>query len=260
MKAADLVPRFLLPSVSALLARTPPDGHIEAVTGISREDWRRLGRAFPRLGEDPGPEAARARRRAHFLVGRALASARHAPRWRGGPVEPRPVLYATAHFGDLRALRYLLRTRVPVANVVSTPHYQRLDIAREDEAFDARFPGDFPHAFFSGHAHRLRAALRRGSLVITTDIPKPGAPAFPCLGGQIALDPRPFRLARLCRVPCRALFATAPDGRLTITVGDELPGDEDAALAAFAGLFARVADEAPFEIDARTWAARLGGP
>jgi hypothetical protein len=260
VRAADLVPRFLLPSVSALLARTPPEKYIEAVTGLPRDGWRRLARAFPRLGEDPGPEAARARRRAHFLVGRALASARHGPLWRGAPLDPRPAVYATAHVGDLRALRYLLRQRIPAANVVSTEDYDRGPIPLEDAAFDARFPGDFPHAFFSGRAHRLRAALRRGSLVIAADLAKPDARRFPCLGGELALDARPFRLARLAGVPCRALFLTAPEGRLTITAGDALPADDAEAVASFAELFARVADESPYEIDARTWAARLPAP
>ena len=259
MRAADLLPRFLLPPVSALAARPADDVAVERLTGLSRDGWRRLGAAFPRLGDDPGPSAARARRRLHFLVGRALGTTRHAPLVRGREPENDPTLYVSAHLGDLRGLRYLLRARLPVATVVSIADERRAWIAREDRVFDERFPGEFPHSFSARHPHRLRSALRRGSLMAAADLPESGGVAVPFLGGEIRLDPRPFRLARIARVPCRAIFLTAPVGRLTIALGEPLPAGEDAALRAFARELAAAAEESPFEIDGVTLTHHLAG-
>lgn len=233
-------------------------GDVGRDTGLSSEQWRELGRAFPGLGPDPGPAAARQRRRFRFLVGRALATDRHGPCFRPGLPPAEPAVYVTAHVGDLRSLRYLLRRHIPVATVVRTPEEEREAIALEDRAFDERMFRDFPHAFFSGRPHRLRSALRRGSLVFAADLPPDGSPPFACLGGWISLDPRPFRLARLARVACRPLFLTAPRGRLTITIGDAAPAEQAAALRDFARMLERVAGESPFEIDGPTWWARLG--
>lgn len=167
-------------------------------------------------------------------------------------------MYVTAHLGDLRSLRYLVRRHIPVATVVRTSEEEREAIAREDRVFDARAPCDFPHAFSSRHPHRLRSALRRGSLVFAADLPPDGGLAFPCLGGQIFLDPRPFRLAKLAGVPCRPLFLTAPGARLTISIGEAAPAEEAAALQDFARMLERVAGESRFEIDGPTWWSRLG--
>jgi hypothetical protein len=255
---ADLLPRSLLPPLSAALARPGRERGIARDTGLSRDQWRDLGRAFPALGSDPGPAAARARRRLQFLVGRALATERHGPRYRPAPPPAGPAVYVTAHLGDLRSLRYLLRRHIPVATVVRTSEEERETIAREDRAFDERFPRDFPHAFSSRNPHRLRRALSRGSLVFAADLPSSEGVAFPCLGGRLSLDPRPFRLARIAKVSCQPLFLTAPRGRLTITVGDALPREEDAALGGFGRMLERVAEESPFEIDGPTWWSRLG--
>lgn len=252
LRPADLLPRFLLPPAAALAGRAASDVEVERVTGLSRDGWRLLALQFPALGPDPGPPAARARRRLHFLVGRALGTPRHAPRLRGEPPEETPTLYVTAHIGDLRGLRYLLRTWLPIATVVAAADERRAAIAEEDSRYDARFPGEFPHALSSRRPHRLRSALRRGSLVATADLPDSDGVEAPFLGGRIRLDARPFRLARIAGVPCRALFLTAPDGRLTITVGERLPREDGAALEAFAGKLCAVSAASPFETDGLT--------
>ncbi len=257
MRAADLLPRFFLPPLSALLGGSGRDEEIRGSTGLTRGQWRDLGQAFPLLGNDPGPPAARERRRFRFLVGRALETQRHAPAFWKDPPGPEPSLYVTAHLGDLRSLRYLLRRQVPIATVVQTSDEEREAIAREDRAFDENAGQDFPHAFSASKPHGLRAALNHGSLMIAADLPEGEAAAFPCLGGTLGLDPRPFRLARLAGVPCRPLFLTAPRRRLTITVGDALPREGAAALAEFARALERVAGESPYEIDGPTWWNRL---
>ena len=73
MSAPALAPRLLLSSLSVRLGGLLGDREIRRATRLSRSQWRDLGRAFPRLGSDPGPDAALARRRFGFLVGRALA-------------------------------------------------------------------------------------------------------------------------------------------------------------------------------------------
>jgi len=258
VRPADLIPRFLLPPVSALVGESSGPADVEEETGISRAAWTALGRAFPRLGADPGPEAARARRRFKFLVGRALDSERHGPAFPKGRPDPAPHVYATAHVGDLRSLRYLMRRHVPLANIVRAADAERAHIVAEDGLVDARSPHEFPHAFHFRQPHRLRSALRCGSLLAAADMPEDEGTEFPCLGGRLRLDPRPFRLARIARVPCRAIFLTAPRGRLTIWIGPALPPDEDAALAAFARALERAVDRCPHDIDAATWWSRLG--
>lgn len=257
LKAADLAPRFLLPSLSVHLGSRLREKEIRTTTGISAAQWRDLGRAYPRLGPDPGPAAASARRRYGFLVGQALENRRHRPQFRDAPPEPQPCLYATAHVGDLRSLRYLLRREISIATVVAATEEECADLARAARNFDLGVPRDFPHVLSSRQHHRLRSALRRGSLIVSADLPEREGVPFPCLGGQLRLDPRPFRLARVCEVPCRPVFLTAPGGRLTISIGSILPRQEDAALAEFASALDRICDESPFEIDALTWWNRL---
>jgi hypothetical protein len=225
---------------------------------LSRAAWADLGRAFPRLGADPGPEAARARRRFGFLIGRALDSERHGPVYPGGRPSRAPHVYATAHVGDLRSLRYLMRRHVALANVIRASDGDRAHILEEDRIFDVKSPHPFPHAFHYRQPHRLRAALREGSLLAAADMPEEEGTDFPCLGGSIRLDARPFRLARIAGVPCRAIFLTAPRGRLTISIGPPLPREEGAALAKFARALERAVDRSPYDIDAATWWNRLG--
>jgi len=258
LRPADLLPRFLLPPVSAWVGDSVGESNIEEETGVSRTGWAELGRVFPSLGADPGPEAARARRRFRFLVGRALESARHAPAFPKGRPDPTPHVYATAHVGDLRGLRYLMRRHVPLANVVRTTEAERTEIMARDRLVDRAAPHDFPHAIHFRRPHRLRSALRLGSLLAAADMPEEEAVEFPCLGGRLRLDVRPFRLARIAGVPCRAIFLTAPRGRLTVAIGPVLPADERAAVAKFARALERVLDRAPYEIDAPTWWTRLG--
>ncbi len=257
MKAADLAPRFLLPSFSSLVGIRVRDREIRSVTGLTEGQWRDLGKTFPRLGADPGRTAARARRRFGFLVGRALASRRHGPAFRDAPPPDEPTLFATAHLGDLRSLRYLLRRHIAIGNVVRATDAERAAIVPDDRASDERDPRDFPHVFYFRNPHRMRSALRRGSLMVAADLPEEGGIDFPCLGGRLPLDPRPFRLARIVGVPCRAVFLTAPAARLTVTIGPVLPSDAEAALAAFARLLERTADASPFDVDALTWWNRL---
>ncbi|HEY7113508.1 MAG TPA: hypothetical protein VIA45_11300 [Thermoanaerobaculia bacterium] len=260
MRPADLLPRFLLPPVSAWVSESVGEASIEDETGLSREAWADLGRAFPRLGDDPGPEAARARKRFGFLVGRALDSPRHGPAFPKGAPDADPHVYATAHVGDLRSLRYLMRRHVPLGNIVRTTDAERAEIIARDELADREAPQPFPHAFHFRQPHRLRSALRRGSLLAAADMPEDEGAEFSCLGGRLRLDVRPFRLARIAGVPCRAIFLTAPRGRLTVMIGPVLPADERAALGKFARALERVLDRSPFDIDAPTWWTRLGRP
>jgi hypothetical protein len=247
---ADLLLRFILRPAAAVAGRISREGVAAAITGLTREQWRALGRAFPALGPDPARRAVGARLRLRFLLSRALSGPRHDAVW-SGFLGGAPVLFATAHVGDLRGLRYLMRRRIPAANILA-PWVMRKRTARYDAAFDRRWQRDFPHVFSSENPHALKTALKRGSLIAAADIPDAASTPFPLLGGTILLDPRPFRLARIAGVPCRPAFLTAPGGRLTMTVGESLPAAEDAALDLFGRAFARVAEQAPFEIDGVT--------
>jgi hypothetical protein len=257
LKAADLSPRFLLPSLSTLLGSRAREKEIRSVTGLSAAQWRDLGRAFPRLGADPGPAAARARRKYGFLVGRALEGLLPPPAFRENEPDPQPRLYATAHVGDLRSLRLLLRNHTPVATVVDASEEGRAALARADRAFDPSRPHALRDVFSSSHPHRLRSALRRASLIVAADMPERAGIAFPCLGGSILLDARPFRLARLAGALCQPIFLTSPQGRLTISIGRILPSDEGAALAEFARALEDITEETPLLIDGVTWWNRL---
>lgn len=251
MRAADLLPRALLPAAALLAGGWPDDAAVSRITGISREQWRAIGRAYPALGEDPGRRAARARMRLRFLIGRSLALRRHDARWVGPPLDERPTMFATAHLGDLRGLRYALRRRVPAANVVWNASDRAL-VAEDDTRFDRDSPHDFPHVWSAAAPHALRSALARGSLIAAADVPAPRPVEAGLLGGRVRLDPRPFRLARLARVPCRSIFLTAPGGRLRVTLGANLPAAEEEAVRLFAEDLARAARDAPFELDGPT--------
>jgi hypothetical protein len=248
LRPADLLPRFLLPPAGALAGGLPGDEEIRRATGLSRDRWRELGRALPVLGRDPGRSAARARRRLDFLVGRALGNARHGPVWRGAPVEPRPTVFVTGHIGDLRGLRLFLRRRLPAASVVSEEGRRQ---GTTEDPFTAGDDG-FPHVLSAASAHRLRAALRRGSLIAAVDVAAPGGRRVSLLGGAISVDARPIRLARIARVPCRPLFLTAPRGRLTVTAAAPVREDDPGAIEDFARAFDRVARESPHELDGVT--------
>jgi hypothetical protein len=255
---AAVLSQTVLAAVSALLGGSLLESEIRRATRLTRGQWRDLGRAFPGLGGDPGPAAARARRRYGRLVGRALANGRSDFVFRGGVPDPEPGVYATAHVGDLRSLRYLLRPRLPIATVIRPDERAGRVGGDAHPEFERCGPGEFPQTFSSSEPHRLRSALERGSLIVSADLPEEDARAFPCLGGSLRLDPRPFRLARLARVRCQPLFLTSPRGRLTITIGPALPGSEEDAVAAFAQSLAGIAEETPLEIDGYTWWHRLG--
>lgn len=226
-------------------------------TGLSLEEWRDLARAFPGLGPDPGRRAARARLRMRFLAGRALATSRHPPVWRGGLPAAAPTLYVTAHIGDLRSLRYLLRTRVPAGSIIAPENEERAQGESQDRLFDESSPQPFPHVLPSREPHRIRSALREGSLVAAADAAAEEVFEARVLGGAIPLDPRPFRLARLAGVSCRPIFLTAPRSRLTVTLDEVLPEEIPEALRRFAEAFARVAEESPWDWDGATHWRRI---
>lgn len=239
-----------LPSWIEWLVPRPRRDRVASLTGISSADWREVAAAFPGLARDPGPGAARARARLHRLAARALATGRWKTRMEGEPPTAGPAVYVTAHIGALQALRYALRARgIAAATVIGPFNLDRTDAARADRIFDRRHALDFVHALPSTAPHRLRSALRRGSLILAADLPGGRAVEVPLLGGTVRLDPRPFRLARAARVPCRPAFLTLPKGGWTLSVGLPLPDGEAQALEAFARAFARVAARAPLDLD-----------
>jgi hypothetical protein len=249
-------------SLTARLAAWKPvlrERDVPAWTGLSSAQWRELAIRFPELPQPAGPRAARARRRMADLATRALSSGDWSPRWEG-PDPPRgPAVYVTAHLGSLLALRYVLRARgIAVASVIAPYNFDRADPAAKDARFDRRFPIAFPHVASSDGTHRLRGLLKRGSLILAADLPAEveaeASQAFPArlLGGAVRLDPRPFRLARLSRVPCVPIFLTVPGRRWTVAAGRPLPAgrdEEPEAHGAFARAFAHAAARAPWDLD-----------
>jgi len=230
--------------------RSAPGARVAALTGLSPERWRELARTYTLLPADPGPAAARARARLARLASRALSTGRWNLRLEGGPPSPEPCVYVTGHLGSMQALRYALRARgVAVANVLGPHNLDRTQAIAQDRVFDRRHALDFPHAFPSSAVHRLRSALKRGSLVAAADLPPEGGMRVPLLGGPALVDPRPFRLARAARVPCRPAFATMAGGRWTLTLGPALPSDERSASEAYAAVLSGVASRAPLDID-----------
>jgi hypothetical protein len=224
---------------------------VVALTGISAEEWRALSRVYPALPARPGARAAARRLLLARLASRRLATGRWPARIVGDAPSREPTVYASAHVGSLQALRYTLRALgVPAANVLGPYNLERPEAERQDRAFDAGHPMDFPHFFPASAVHRVRGALKKGSLILAADLPLPGAGvAVPFLGGRAFVDPRPFRLARAARVPCRPAFLTLPRGRWTLTLGTELPAGEEAAIAAFARCLAETAARSPLDLD-----------
>jgi hypothetical protein len=160
-------------------------------------------------------------------------------------------VYVSAHIGSLQGLRYTLRARgVRVATVLGPYNLERPEAERQDRLFDRCHPLDFPHFFPATRVHRLRTALRSGSLIAAADLPASDGFEEPFLGGRVRLDRRPFRLARAAGVPCRPAFLTLPLGRWTLTLGDPLPADEGAALEAYARCLRKVATRSPLDLDA----------
>lgn len=228
-------------------------GRIAALTGISAADWKELRRAFPRLPAGAGPRAAARRMLLARLAARRLRTGRWAGRIEGDAPDPAdgPAVFVSAHLGSLQGLRYALRAMgIPVATVLGPHNLQRPEAERQDRAFDTRHPLGFPHVLPASAVHRLRTALRKGSLVLAADLPAPGdsIPA-PLLGGRVMLDPRPFRLARAAGVACRPAFLTLPGGRWTLTIGRALPADEEQAVAAFGRSLSAVAARSPLDLD-----------
>ena len=244
----------------ARLSRGNRAESVSARTGLSEEGWRELARAYPELPANPGRAAARRRRKLERLASRALATGRWTLKLVGEPPDPSPCIYVTAHIGAMQALRYALRARgVPAATVLGPFNLDRTEAIPQDRVFDRRHALDFPHALPSSAAHRLRAALKRGSLVAAADLPERGGVPGEVLGGPALLDPRPFRLARLAGVACRPAFATMPGGVWTLTLGPRLSGAPEACAAAFGRFFARVAADSPLDLDGVVYASRARG-
>ena len=252
MSPADLLPARALPALSWLVARRPRFRASVPPRELAESQWNEIAVRYPRLGPRPAGRVALARRRIWFLSGRALATPRHGPRWEGGRPSPGPAVYLTSHLGDLRALRYALRLEgAPAAIVISPSTIGRTGSAFSDAKCDRRRFFEFPHLLSSGSPHRLRAALRHGSLIITIDGPEFEFFETPFLGGILRLDPRPLRLAKLAGVPVRAAFLTAPGGRLTVTLGREIDPSGGAAeiLREIGGLLDVVASRSPCDFD-----------
>ena len=235
---------------------------VVALTGISSEAWRQLAQIHPDLGFDPGPRAARARRRLNGFAIRALATGVWRPLWTGSAPSSEPTVYVTAHIGSLLALRYVLRSRgTCAASAIAPYNFDRPDPAAKDAVFDRRFPMRFPHVISAAQPHRIRTALSSGSVILASDLPAKDAFAGRLLGGDVALDPRPFRLARLAGVACRPAFVTLPGRRWRITLGDPLPAPEEPARAEFARILQEVASRAPLDLDGLVyWNRRFRAP
>lgn len=249
-----VIARTLAPWLS-LASRSGRGDRVAELTGLSAERWRELARTYTQLPADPGPAAAKARAKLARRASRALSSGTWSLRLQGEPPSPAPCVYVTAHLGSMQAVRYALRARgVPAATVLGPHNLDRTRAIPQDRVFDRLHALDFPHAYPSSAVHRLRSALRRGSLIAAADLPPEGGRRAPLLGGYAFVDPRPFRLARAARVPCRPAFATMPGGRWTLTLGPPLPPDERSASEAYAAVLAQVASRAPLDIDGVVYA------
>ena len=268
MKIANAIPAFVLPFRDTF-SPLPRGPEVRQLTGLSEEEWERVASRFPGLGRQPGPKAARARRTFRFLVGRALATPRHPPLWPGDVPGPEPTLYLTAHLGDLRPLRYILRQRgIPTAHVLGPENLSREGIAAEDREFDRAHPLDFPHFFSTDRPHALRSALSRGSLIAVIDRvfkhhdlpPDPEGRFFAAkfLGGYLQLDALPLRLSTMAGVPARPIFLTTSGGRLTVRLGEPLAADPAEAMARFAGRLREAGEASPHDFDGFTHRWNLG--
>lgn len=263
--------RFVPAAAIRWRARTRPDpapAQIEELTGLDEGAWRRMAEIFPLLGDRPGLDAARQRRAFALLASNALAPASRRVRWLPARPDPAPALYLTLHLGDLRLLRYLLRLAgIPAATIVDETHQGNTAARQEDAMIDRLRPHAFPHFVFARESHRLRSALRKGSLIAAIDrihAPSPGESrpqiAFPFLGGRMILDLSALRLARLADVPARPLFVSIPESRLTVSVGDPLPADAREAGQRFAGQAQAVARASPADFDGFTHRFQLPDP
>lgn len=253
MSALLALPRSLLPIAARVAAvAVPPD--VRTATGLAADDWDALSRRLPDLGRHSGARAARCRKIVGILAAAAIRSPRHRPDWTGPPAGEAPTLWATAHLGDLRSLRYLLRIRgIAAAQIVDLSHVRRETAAIDDQDFDRRFPIDFPHVVFSPGVHRVRALLSRGSLIAAADRPAELSVTTTVLGGPLPVDPRPFRLAKIVGVPCRPIFLTLRRGRLVLVSGPPIACQDPAQAArAFGDHLAAAASGCPAAFDGFT--------
>jgi hypothetical protein len=223
---------------------------------------------FPGLGARPGRDAARHRRSLGLLGENALAPDSGRVRWVPARPEGAPTLYLTVHLGDLRLLRYLLRLAgIPAATIVDETQLGNAAGEIENARIDRIRPHALPHALLAGEPHRLRSALRGGSLIAAIDRIHASVPGrgtrdrtVPFLGGRLVFDLSVLRLGRLAGTPIRPIFLTIPRERLTVTVGEALPGDIDAAGARLGLLADAVARDSPADFDGFTHRFLLSGP
>ena len=245
------------------IARTRPEPTPEQIvewTGLGEGAWSEMARLFPALGPRPGTDAARHRRSFGLLGENALNRGSRRVRWLPERPPPDPTLYLTLHLGDLRLLRYLLRLAgIPAATIVDETQLGYAPARLENAVIDRRRPHPLPHSLFSGEPHRLRSALKAGSLVAAIDrihAPAPGTGAadriVPFLGGLLTIDLSVLRLARIAGVPARPIFLTIPRERLTVTVGEPLPEDPGEAGTLFGRLADAVASDSPADFDGFT--------
>jgi len=253
------------------VARAWPDPSAEAiaaVTGLEDARWAEMAELFPLLGPRPGREAARQRRSLGLLSWNALTRNSRRIDWRPARPGPDPALYFTIHLGNVRLLRYFLRLAgIPAATMIDATHLSNARSRAQNAWIDRRRPCAFPHTVFSGEPHRLRSALRRGSLIAAVDrihAPDPGRGGqdriVPFLGGRLTLDLSALRLARIAGVPVRPIFLTLPAERLTVTVGEPLPAEADRAAERFGALADSVARASPADFDGYTHRFLLRDP
>jgi hypothetical protein len=262
-----LAPRAAIRRLAGVLPEPSP-AQIREWTGLGEGPWNEMAALFPGLGPRPGFQAARHRRSFGLLGENALAADSRRVRWIPARPDPVPTLYLTVHLGDLRLLRYLLRLAgIPAATIVDETQLGNAAGRAENARIDRIRPHALPHSFLAGQPHRLRSALRSGSLIAAIDrIHAPaegrstGDRAVPFLGGRLVLDLSVLRLGRLAGVPVRPLFLTIPRERLTGTVGEPLPEDIDAAGARFGGLADAVARDSPADFDGYTHRFLLPDP
>ena len=232
-RAMRSIVHALAPRLPALSTRAR-EQRVRALTGMSLERWRQLASLYPGLPEDPGwpaapstpgPRAARLPRPGERPLEPATGGSRAGPRAR---------VYVTAHIGSLQVLRYALRARgIPAATVLGPHNLERAAAARAGP--HVRPPASrclSRTPVRPREVHRLRTALKRGSLIVAADLPERGGVAFRRFSadrvraGSAAVPP-----GARGRSPVPGGLPTLPAGRWTLTIGPELGADDPAACA-----------------------------
>lgn len=234
----------------------------------SPAQWREIFAAFPAAAKTPVPTLRLLFCRLRIgILGRVAHRwpALIRVQWEGLPPDPAvPTIYATAHIGQIRGLRRLLARRgVPMTTVIRAK--EPLPYGEAVPTTPVSGPDVTARRISVTRDHKflIRNLLKTESLLIAADVPAGGGIASPILGGEVLLDPRPFRLARLAGVACRPAFLTVPRGRLTVTLGPPLRGESvEADVRLFGETLAHIAARVPGEIDGSIFLchARRRGP